>query len=32
MNEETQIDQLRYRRILRFFAGVIASIVWWDWR
>ncbi len=30
MNEETQIDQLRYRRILRFFAGVIASIVWWD--
>ena len=30
MNDESQIDQLRYRRILRFFAGVIAGIVWWD--
>ena len=30
MNEQGHIDQLRYRRILRFFAGVIASIVWWD--
>ena len=30
MNEPSHIDQLRYRRILRFFAGVIAGIVWWD--
>lgn len=30
MNERDTIDQLRYRRILRFFAGVIAHIVWWD--
>jgi predicted unusual protein kinase regulating ubiquinone biosynthesis (AarF/ABC1/UbiB family) len=29
-NEQGHIDQLRYRRILRFFAGVIANIVWWD--
>ncbi len=30
MNDQGQIDQLRYRRILRFFAGVIANIIWWD--
>ncbi len=24
------MTQLRYRRILRFFAGVIANIIWWD--
>lgn len=24
------IDRARYRQILMFFAGVIASIVWWD--
>jgi len=30
MNDQGHIDQLRYRRILRFFAGVIANIVWWD--
>ena len=30
MNEPAHIDQLRYRRILRFFAGIIANIVWWD--
>ena len=30
MNEQSDIDQLRYRRILRFFAGVIAHLVWWD--
>ena len=30
MNEQGHIDQLRYRRILRFFAGVIANIIWWD--
>lgn len=30
MNDNTTIDQLRYRRILRFFAGVIASVIWWD--
>ncbi len=29
-NEQSHIDQLRYRRILRFFAGVIANIIWWD--
>ncbi len=29
-NEQGHIDQLRYRRILRFFAGVIANIIWWD--
>ncbi len=30
MDSQTQIDQHRYRRILRFFSGVIANIVWWD--
>lgn len=30
MDTQTNIDQLRYRRILRFFSGVIAHIVWWD--
>lgn len=30
MDDHAAIDQLRYRRILRFFAGVIANIVWWD--
>lgn len=30
MDNPTQIDQYRYRRILRFFSGVIANIVWWD--
>ena len=24
------IDQARYRRITRFFAGVIAQVIWWD--
>jgi predicted unusual protein kinase regulating ubiquinone biosynthesis (AarF/ABC1/UbiB family) len=27
---DEHIDQARYRRILRFFASVIASIIWWD--
>ena len=27
---EEGIDQARYRRITRFFAGVILHIVWWD--
>jgi predicted unusual protein kinase regulating ubiquinone biosynthesis (AarF/ABC1/UbiB family) len=30
MDGQTTIDQFRYRRILRFFTGVIAHIVWWD--
>lgn len=30
MESQTQIDQHRYRRILRFFSGVIANIIWWD--
>jgi len=30
MTEQANIDQLRYRRILRFFAGVIANVIWWD--
>jgi len=30
MDSPTQIDQYRYRRILRFFSGVIANIIWWD--
>lgn len=30
MDSSTHIDQHRYRRILRFFSGVIANIVWWD--
>lgn len=28
-NPET-IDKVRYRRITRFFAGVVAHLVWWD--
>ncbi len=30
MNSEPQIDTYRYRRILQFFSGVIARILWWD--
>ena len=30
MDSQTQIDQHRYRRILRFFSGVIANIIWWE--
>lgn len=30
MDQSASIDQVRYRRILTFFAGVIAQIVWWD--
>jgi predicted unusual protein kinase regulating ubiquinone biosynthesis (AarF/ABC1/UbiB family) len=30
MESLASIDQIRYRRILRFFAGIIAHIVWWD--
>ncbi|WP_374689607.1 ABC1 kinase family protein [Promineifilum sp.] len=30
METRTTIDQLRYRRILRFFAGVIAHFIWWE--
>ena len=30
MDSHSQIDQHRYRRILRFFSGVIANIIWWD--
>jgi len=30
MTDQVSIDQQRYRRILRFFAGVIANVVWWD--
>lgn len=30
MDQTAAIDQVRYRRILTFFARVIAQIVWWD--
>ena len=30
MNSESHIDTYRYRRILQFFSGVIARIIWWD--
>jgi len=30
MDSEAQIDYFRYRRILQFFSGVIAHIIWWD--
>jgi predicted unusual protein kinase regulating ubiquinone biosynthesis (AarF/ABC1/UbiB family) len=30
MNSELPIDTYRYRRILQFFSGVIARIIWWD--
>ena len=30
MTDQVSIDQQRYRRILRFFVGVIANVVWWD--
>ena len=30
MDESITIDQVRYRRILRFFSGVIIHVVWWD--
>jgi len=30
MDAQNQIDQHRYRLILRFFSGMIAHLVWWD--
>ncbi len=30
MDSQSHIDQTRYRRILRFFSGLIAHIIWWD--
>jgi predicted unusual protein kinase regulating ubiquinone biosynthesis (AarF/ABC1/UbiB family) len=30
MDDQATIDQTRYRRILRFFSGVIAHVIWWD--
>ena len=30
MDAQNQIDQHRYRLILRFFSGLIAHLVWWD--
>ncbi len=30
MDAENQIDQHRYRLILRFFSGMIAHLIWWD--
>ncbi len=30
MNEEARIDQIRYRRILTFFGGVLAHFLWWE--
>lgn len=29
-DEQDTIDQVRYRRILRFFAGLISQIIFWD--
>lgn len=29
-NNEIAIDKVRYRRITRFFAGVVVHLVWWD--
>ena len=30
MEGQTVIDQSRYRRILQFFSGMIAHVIWWD--
>ena len=30
MDSSTSIDQTRYRRILQFFSGMIAHVIWWD--
>ena len=30
MDSQTSIDQTRYRRILQFFSGLIAHVIWWD--
>ncbi len=30
MDSQTTIDQSRYRRILQFFSGMIAHVIWWD--
>jgi predicted unusual protein kinase regulating ubiquinone biosynthesis (AarF/ABC1/UbiB family) len=30
MDSQTSIDQSRYRRILQFFSGLIAHVIWWD--
>ncbi len=30
MDSQTHIDQSRYRRILQFFSGMIAHVIWWD--
>lgn len=30
IDDATRIDQVRYRRILAFFAGVLAHFFWWD--
>ena len=30
MDSQTTIDQYRYRKILQFFSGMIAHIIWWD--
>lgn len=30
MDAQTVIDQSRYRRILQFFSGMIAHVIWWD--
>ncbi|MCA9866472.1 MAG: AarF/ABC1/UbiB kinase family protein [Anaerolineae bacterium] len=30
MDSQTTIDQNRYRRILQFFSGMIAHVIWWD--
>ncbi len=30
MDGQTVIDQSRYRRILQFFSGMIAHVIWWD--
>ncbi len=30
MDNQVTIDQIRYRRILRFFSAAIIQIIWWD--
>ena len=30
MDGQTAIDQSRYRKILQFFSGMIAHVIWWD--
>lgn len=30
MNAPTSIDRQRYQRLIRFFAGVLAHLFWWD--